>query len=1178
MNRRFLPLASVLALISISSSALHAKTREEVGRQDDPRARAEYLSRHHGGEGPLFARIHALNQRSAMMVKERAAQLAKQAAAKQGSGAGVTGQVTNQAASASQWIPIGPAPALEPAILGSTYPNSSGRVTAVAVDPTNANRIYIGAAAGGVWRSDNAGASWTPLSDSWASMAIGSLAVDSLGNVYVGTGEENYGVDNFYGAGVYLCPPPVGSVQSCTQVTNGFSFNDKTTGGFPSIGSMAVTPGTSGATAELLAGVNAGSADGPGVYHSTDGGNSWTRVLNATAGGFPSATSVAIAKDPTTHLVSYWAALYGTGVYKSSDGVNWTLSSSGITLTNAGRITVAVAPSNPSIAYALVAAESTGDQLGFFFTTNAGGSWTPMPFDSASNTNPTPGHMVDVCSPQCWYDQVVIVNPTDPNTVIVGGAAEFTYDSSHNAVDASIQLTHQGTNTAATWAGISPNIHVDEHAAAFATDGHTLYWGNDGGVYRTDTSVTPISWTSLNNNLQTTQFYTNFDIDPTNFNRTFAGAQDNGTQAYDGTQSISGAWQDVACGDGASAVIDVNTPSVVFTDCPPGTSNQEILESVSSGAAGSFNVSTNTTSSVDADAARTQFIPPMKGDGKSPMNVYYGTDHLWRGTQDSSHQLTWSELETADLDLNGATTGFGITNFSVSGDGNTVYTGSDVGTVWKGAGLNTSSPQFTQITPSNVVPANEIVNAVAVSPTNSNIVYLGYSGFESGQRIFEADTTTSPATFSNITSNLPTTEINDIVVDPVVPNTIYVATDIGVFVTSNGGVTWATAVTGLPNVPVMGIRLQAASRILRAVTHGRGAWDLFVPAPANITPASFDFSYQLVNTTASQTFIFADPSGSDLLNVAVSVSTGYQESNNCAATVTNGSSCTITVTFAPTAAGTFNGGLTVSWTGSSTTAALSGIAVTSFNPVPAISSVTPLQITAGSAGPQITVTGTNFVSSSVVNWGGSARPTTFVSSTSLTAQLTSADVASTGKGQVAVTNPVPGGGSSNTSTLSIDSSSSGAGNFAIAVSPSALSVTAGQSATATIAMSGNTGNFFYSCLDLPSGASCSVSGTTLTIATAASTPRGSYQVVVVASTTQLAGLEEPSGLALAFAIPVFIGWKRRSRLGAILGLTVLAIGLYAGCGGGGSSSSTSSTPVVVTAQGQHSTVVTLTVN
>lgn len=928
---RALLLAGMCALIVLP--AFGQEEREKGDREkDDPRARQQYIEELRGADTgiPPGARLKALQEMDAM-IREEGVRYWRERGVVMGmdqtadgvttgnvSAAAPDGSIAGSTPTSGQWLFIGPRPTNGGII-------SSGRTTAIVVDPRDStgNTVYIGGAQGGVWKSTDGGTNWAPLTDAQPSLATGSMAIDGSTNpstVYVGTGEQGFSFDSYYGAGVLKSADggttwtQLGADKFAGPISGCGSSGGACGGAF--IGGLSVRPGvTVGNPANLLAAVSlpTGFTNGPGIYQSTDGGATWARVLAGTSN--LGATSVQYA----TNLIAY-AGLDALGVYKSTDGgATWSVANgngSGGVITAAGRVELSVALSDATgnTVYASVGAANAGSSLsGFYRTTDGGTTWTKLGPGSALPS------LVDYCSGQCWYDNVVAVNPVDANVVFVGGSA----------VTGNISKTVNGLATTPTWASATSGIHVDHHAAAFTPDGSKLYWGNDGGVYSTTDATAASStaaWANLNNMLGITQFYSYFALHPSDINTTFAGAQDNGTQRYDGTQTLSAAWTNVTCGDGAGNVIDQSNPSIVYANCQ----NVAVRKSTNGGLSGFASADSGISSSDNVT-----FIPPMVGDNSATAQnfIYFGTTRVWQ-TKDAA--TSWLPI-SSDLTSASST----ISNMAVApSDRSVMYAVTRNGLVWKGTGLTTASPNdcatllncFSNVT-GNLTPASRRINAVAVSPTDANTVYIGQAGFGSTTQHL-SKSTTGGTTWTNVTGNLPNTPVNDIVIDPDIAGTLYVATDIGVFRSTDDGTNWSTLANGLPRVAVYGLKLHRASRTLRAATHGRGFWDLSVPANVvgpggTLSPSSLSFvSRPLSTTSAAQTVSFVNNGTATTTVNTVTASGDFAiSSNGCTSPVVATGSCSIGVTFTPTTAGQRPGTLTVTSNAVNTpaTANLSGL-------------------------------------------------------------------------------------------------------------------------------------------------------------------------------------------------------------------------------------------------------------
>ena len=254
------------------------------------------------------------------------------------------------------------------------------------------------------------------------------------------------------------------------------------------------------------------------------------------------------------------------------------------------------------------------------------------------------------------------------------------------------------------------------------------------------------------------------------------------------------------------------------------------------------------------------------------------------------------------------------------------------------------------------------------------------------------------------------------------------------------------------------------------------------------------------------------------------------------------------------------------------------VTVTLPNPAPVISSLSPAFTSADGAAFTLTVNGTGFTANSTVNWGATALTTTYVSATQLTAPVAAAEIASAGTSPVTVVTPAPGGGTSNALTFEIDSSDSTGTppSFSVAT----VAVAAGSPANYTVTLPSTVTAATANCLNLPSGASCSYSAGTVTITTSSSTPKGTYQIIVVFTETVT---ESASAWILLpiLLLPLYFVRKRLTRRGAWLSACVVLLLLTAtatiiGCGGGGSST-TNQQPPPQTYQVISSGTVTLTV-
>ena len=854
------------------------------------------------------------------------------------------------------------------------------------------------------------------LSISSGSIALDPVPGDCTGGhtgaIYYGTGEENFAYDSFYGAGV-LISHDGGSTwtkdNTFVTVTSGspstiIPTNEAAAG--PFIGAIAVDPATSGTSQVLLAGIQgiSGTANS-GIWRSTDGGASgnasppdWVRVLPTSTMSAPNDYGTGVAFDPTDATGNTVYAALGipfcssatcdeagdeeldNGVYKSTNsGMTWTrltaldtaASAAGLSTTRYGRITIATGPSSSSgnpgelvVSIADITTESS-DLLAAFKSTDGGNTFTELP---------TPAF----CNAQCFYDMAAIISPTNPQLIFLGGgpSAEgsgLSQPCGNFPADDGISAAIRSTDGGNTWNDISCDnssgtfIHVDTHAFAFSPNG-SFYIGNDGGVWSSSNVATGTAgaqtWTSLNTTLNLTQFYPGNSIHPSNPQQAMAGAQDNGTQLFGGSLN----WTDSeACGDGGWTAINPSVPSIVYAACEDVGQEGILNENQFDGVPGSEEQNWIILDTAAMDSDNANFVPPLVLDPTTPQNLYFGTYRVWQTTNGG---ISWNVISQ---DLTGDTTntdcGGGVcvvTSLSVApNNSNTVYAGTDEGGLWVSTNATSAAPTFTEINQSST-PGRYVTQVVA-SPANSQVAFAAFSGFSGFSdevgHLFETSnggTTWTDISCHNtgncgspLTTDLPNTPVNDVVVDPndTTNNTVYVATDVGVFVTTNGGTNWAELASLLPHVECVSLKLDNTARVLMVGTHGRGDWDLQLPG----LPASALTAISPTSTAAGSTGITLTLNGQGFAtNPTVNFGSTPLPSTG------SGTQLTVSV---PASALASSGEVAVSVAG-----AQNSLNFGVEGPTPTLSGASPETIAAGTSNVTLTVTGTNFTASSEVVW------------------------------------------------------------------------------------------------------------------------------------------------------------------------------------------------------------------
>ncbi|MEZ5313236.1 MAG: hypothetical protein R2862_06050 [Thermoanaerobaculia bacterium] len=457
------------------------------------------------------------------------------------------------------WTPLGPNPIPNGQVVTGPQLAVSGRVSAIAVDPTDEDIVYVGAAQGGVYRSLNGGTSWTQIFDGADSLAIGALAIapSSPTTLYVGTGESALSADSFFGVGVYRIDNATTTADLVgpfnPMVTTGSANTTAFTGRaiseilvhptLPGTIFVATTSGTSSNPSGSSVGFTVPPLAIRGLYRSTDADTanpSFTKLTVTTAGSIaPDASGdrsiTDIAMDPTDpNTMVAWvlgnAAAGDGGVYRSTNALTTaTFTQTYTTTTSSSRGELAGNRVGATITFFAASGDASSGQLRR--STDGGATWSAAL--TAAN---------GFCGGQCFYDIAVAVHPTNANILNVGGAPTF---AAGRSTDGGATFTSNATSAS--------GVHGDTHVIAIATAlPAVVYLGTDGGIYRSSDSG--ITWSTLNNSdFYATQFQS-LAQHPTDPDFLIGGTQDNGTEF----RMPGGAWTRADFGDGGYALIDQN--------------------------------------------------------------------------------------------------------------------------------------------------------------------------------------------------------------------------------------------------------------------------------------------------------------------------------------------------------------------------------------------------------------------------------------------------------------------------------------------------------------------------------------------------------------------------------------------------------------------------------------------
>lgn len=653
--------------------------------------------------------------------------------------------------------------------------NVGGRTRAILVDradPTG-KTVFVGSSLGGLFKNSDitdAKRSWERVNDWLANLTISSLAQDPRDPkiMYAGTGDSD--ANDARGLGMYK------------STDGGKTWNllpsTLTNGVFSSVPAIVITPDNSTIYAATFA----------GLQRSKDGGATWEKVLGAGVG----ANNDRIYNIQLGSDKRLYASTTST-IYKSTQGGNtgtWTALSG--YPTNWTRTEIAVAPTDPNILYAVGSVNGSGSNV--YRSADGGATWAQkgtVSWIDGCGGNPVAG---DFTRGQAWYDLCIIVDPTNPNAVWIGGIDMF------RSLDAG------GTWTQASfWAGCAnrPYAHADHHILYYdPTNPSVLYSGNDGGVFKVNNSASNFTIDERNLGFVSTLFYGCAMHPDSAVDHFLAGTQDNGTLLLQG-KGISNVNGRSIGGDGFLSFIDQDQPA----DIQIGSLYGGVWFLSTTNGAG-FSVGANSNGG---------FFCPADYDDKN--NILYaqtsGGD-LFRWNINAKTQVT--------LDLAGVTLTRISNIFSDENVNGRVYIGTSTGSLYRSNATNTGTTINDVV---RIATFQGAISSIDVERGNADHILVTISSYGAPSVLESRD---GGVTFANCDlSNLPDMPVRWGIFNPNDPKSAFIATDLGVWTTDflNGAsTTWQPPVParGTPLVRTDRIEWRKSDKMLLAGTYGRGLW------------------------------------------------------------------------------------------------------------------------------------------------------------------------------------------------------------------------------------------------------------------------------------------------------------------------------------------------------------------
>lgn len=699
--------------------------------------------------------------------------------------------------------------------------NVGGRTRAILFDPSDNKKVWAGGVSGGLWFNNDitsAASQWQKVSDFWDNLAITCIAADPTNPLvfYVGTGEGWFNLDLVVGGGIWKTTDG-GATWSRLASTSGFVFVNDIVVKNEAGNGVVYAAVQGGFTYRGLPVAN------NGLQRSTNGGTNWSQVLPASINDqFP--VDIELASDGKIFVGARTDASGQASIYTSTNGTTWTTTNFNFD----GRVEIATAPSNASVAYAMFVNNDGSNDIiaGFRKTTDGGTSWStdlPLP-DDADNGIPNN----DFGRGQGWYDLILAVHPTNADMLFAGAINLFrTTNNGTNWTQISKWSNNANMNTLTV-----PIVHADHHQILFRPGfPNEAVIGNDGGVYYSSNmtlSGASLSIVSRNANYNVTQFYSGA-IHPTVENYMLGGTQDNGSQKF--TLAGLGATTEANSGDGGMCFIDELSPSI------------QIVSYVRN----DFKLSTNGGLSFNIqlldDLSTGNFINTADYDSK--LKILFtakSSTALYR-----VRNVTTTPVES-DLTVNmgASATAIRVSPFPTSATN--LYVGTQSGRLFKVLNAH-NTPTVSEITGPSF-PTGAISSIAFGETENQMLVTFSNYGIVS---VWE--TRDGGANWSNKEGNLPNMPVRWAIYHHLFFDQVYLATELGVWSTddiSQATPVWNSTNGGLANVRTDMLRIKKNASndgVIMAATHGRGVYTALVPSELD----------QLITFGAITAKTFGDP-------------------------------------------------------------------------------------------------------------------------------------------------------------------------------------------------------------------------------------------------------------------------------------------------------------------------------
>ncbi|MDF1575780.1 MAG: hypothetical protein P1P86_11390 [Bacteroidales bacterium] len=692
-----------------------------------------------------------------------------------------------------KWRSIGPA-------------MTSGRVSDFAVNPQDHSEWYVAISSGNVWKTVNNGTTFKPVFEKYASYSTGVITMDpnNPNLLWLGTGENNHQRALGYGDGVYK------------SEDGGESWKNMGLKESRQIGGIVVDPRNSNVVFVAAEGSAWGPGGDRGLFKSTDGGETWKKVLeisvntgvnNVVIDPVDPDVMYATSEQRRRHVFTKIGGGPESAVYRSLDGgESWTKSMKGLPDVHIGGMGIAVSPADRNVVYLIV--EAAEDKGGFFRSDNRGASWEKMSDHHASGQ---------------YYNEIYC-DPVDVNKVYsMETVSKVTVDAGK------------------TWKNISTDgRHVDDHALWIDPQDTRHYLiGGDGGVYETFDGGETFLFKS---NLPVTQFYRVFVDNEEPFYHVYGGTQDNNTLGGPSMNKSSAGvsneeWKAIKGGDGFWVAVDPTDPNIIYCESQYGNANRYDRKS-------GEGIGIKPRPRKGEETYKWNWNAPLIISHHSYTRIYMMANKVFRSddrgnswkviSEDLSSGVdrnTWPVMDhywSQDAVVKDVSTSLWGTGVSLSEsrlDENLLYAGTDDGVI---SITSDGGKNWKQVKSFPGIPEFTYVSDLLADRYDDQVVYATFDNRKRDDfKPYVLKSTDRGNSWVSISANLPENgTVHTIEQDPEVPGLLFVGTEFGFYFSIDGGGAWTKFTSGLPTISVRDMAIQEREKDLVLATFGRGFYVL----------------------------------------------------------------------------------------------------------------------------------------------------------------------------------------------------------------------------------------------------------------------------------------------------------------------------------------------------------------